>query len=64
MSVQFFLFGMAILLALIFWELSKVSSCLKTLLTKKKRITNERRKTPQDIRKQPKLNNREGSRIV
>jgi hypothetical protein len=33
---QFFLFVISILLALIFWELSKVSSCLKTFLTKKK----------------------------
>lgn len=36
MSVQFFLFVIAILLALMFWELSKISSCLKTLLTQKK----------------------------
>jgi hypothetical protein len=35
MAVQFLLFVMAILLALIFWELSKMNSCLKTLLTQK-----------------------------
>jgi hypothetical protein len=36
MAVQFLLFVIAILLALIFWELSKMNSCLKTLLTQKK----------------------------
>jgi len=36
MSVQFLLFVIAILLVSIFWELSKINSCLKRALLMKK----------------------------
>jgi predicted Holliday junction resolvase-like endonuclease len=36
MSVQFLLFVIAILLVSIFWELSKINSCLKKALLMKK----------------------------
>jgi predicted Holliday junction resolvase-like endonuclease len=36
MSVQFLLFVIAILLVSIFWELSKINSCLKKVLLMKK----------------------------
>jgi hypothetical protein len=62
MTVQFLLFVIAVLLVSIFWELSKINNCLKTLLTQKKRIMTGRSKTPHDIRKPPNLKNRKSSR--
>ena len=44
MCVQFLLFVIAILLVSIFWELSKINSCLKKALLMKKEQENERAK--------------------
>jgi predicted Holliday junction resolvase-like endonuclease len=44
MSVQFLLFVIAILLVSIFWELSKINSCLKKALFMKKEQEDERAK--------------------
>jgi predicted Holliday junction resolvase-like endonuclease len=44
MSVQFLLFVIAILLVSIFWELSKINSCLKKVLLMKKEQEYERTK--------------------
>jgi hypothetical protein len=40
MTVQFLLFVMAVLLLSIFWELTKINSRLKTLLTQTKQDHN------------------------
>ena len=41
MNVQFWLFVIAILLLLIFWELAKINSLLKKTLILPKAITND-----------------------
>ena len=44
MSVQFLLFVIAVLLVSIFWELSKINSCLKKVLLMKKEQEYEKAK--------------------
>ncbi len=47
MNVQFLLFVIAILLVLIFWELSKINSHLKkTLLPRQDMATDDKHKKP------------------
>jgi len=46
MNVQFLLFVIAILLVLIFWELSKINRRLKTMLTEKKQDYEGAKKDP------------------
>ena len=46
MNVQFLLFVIAILLVLIFWELSKINSLLKKTLARQDMATDNKHKEP------------------